>query len=59
MSEENWPRIRDLPQEEQAGFRKWLYGQTVPIIPAIPMEEQDGYYPWDYETWKNKQPITD
>ena len=59
MSEENWPRIRDLPPDEQDRFSKWLFGQTVPIIPGIPMEEQDGYYPWDYETWKNKQPITD
>jgi hypothetical protein len=48
-----WPRIRDLPKEEQEPFGKWLRGQTKPLIEGIPFEEQDSYYPWDYDNWKN------
>ena len=47
-----WPRIKDLPEEERKPFRKWLGGQTVPVIEGLPMSEQDAYYVWDYERWK-------
>ena len=46
-------RIRDLPTEEQAPFKKWLSGQTCPWIDGLPPEEQDGYYEHDYQRWKN------
>jgi hypothetical protein len=48
----HWPRIKDLPENEQVPFRKWLTGQTVPLIPTLPYEEQDAYYQWDYDRWK-------
>lgn len=54
-----WPRIRDLPASEQASFREWLTGQTMPWIEGEPMEEQDGYYVWDYKRWKEGKPIID
>lgn len=49
----DWPRIKDLPQEHQKPFNKWLddYGQTRPWIDDLPPNEQDGYFPWDYERW--------
>lgn len=57
--EEKWPRIKDLPKEEQEPFRKWLGGQTVPLIEGVPMDEQDGYYEWDYKRWKAGLPVID
>lgn len=57
--ENNWPRIKDLPEEERIPFFNWLKGQTVPLIDNIPWEEQDGYFPWDYERWKARLPIID
>lgn len=48
----HWPRIKDLPKKERVPFRKWLRGQTVPLITSLPYDEQDAYYPWDYDQWK-------
>jgi hypothetical protein len=48
----DWPRIKDLPAEEQEPFREWLYGQTRPIIDGVTFGESDGYYEWDYQRWK-------
>jgi len=50
--EEDWPRIKDLPKDEQKEFERFLRGQTCPYIDGLPIEEQDGYYPWDYTRWK-------
>lgn len=47
-----WPRIRDLPKEEQAPFKKWLEYQTVPEIQGALASEQDAYYQHDYDQWK-------
>ena len=55
----NWPRIRDLPEEEREPFRAWLGGQTVPVIEGVPDEEQDGFYWGDYEIWKEGLPVID
>jgi len=55
----HWPRIRDLPEAARAPFRKWLSGQTVPMIDGVPYEEQDAYYPWDYERWKAGKRVID
>jgi hypothetical protein len=56
----NYPRIRNLPKEEQEGFREWLRGQTLPLCDeTAPMSEWDWYYPWDYERWKRGLPIID
>ena len=52
-----WPRIRDLPKEEQEPFSKWLYGQTCPFLEGE--EIQDGYYSHDYDRWKLGLPIID
>lgn len=48
----HWPRIKDLPEKEREPFRKWLTGQTVPLITSLAYDEQDAYYPWDYKQWK-------
>jgi hypothetical protein len=56
MAKNEWPRIRDLPVEEQELFRQWITGQTVPLLPDVPFAEQDGYFPWDYEQWKKEKP---
>jgi hypothetical protein len=48
----HWPRIKDLPEDEQLPFRKWLVGQTCPYIVGVSYDEQDGYYQWDYDDWK-------
>jgi hypothetical protein len=55
----DWPRIRNLPTEEQKPFLEWLYGQTRPVIENVPANEQDAYYPEDYERWKTGLPIID
>jgi hypothetical protein len=55
----NWPRVSNLPKEEQEPFSKWLRGQTRPYILDLPVSDQDGYYPWDYKRWKAKSPIID
>lgn len=50
-----FPRIKDLPVEEQELFKEWLTGQTMPLADnykEIPQEEWDWYYPWDYQRWK-------
>ena len=47
-----WPRIRNLPAEDQEPFYKWLIGQTQPIIEGEPAAEQDAYYTGDYLRWK-------
>lgn len=49
-----WPRIKDLPQQEQETFKQFLIGQTCPLIEGLPDKEQDGYYPWDYDNFKRK-----
>ena len=54
-----FPRIRDLPKNEQPYFEHWLWGQTRPLIEGLPDEEQDAYYPWDYERWKEGLPVID
>lgn len=48
----HWPRIKNLPKNEQKPFRKWLSGQTCPLIDGLAYEEQDAFYPWDYDQWK-------
>jgi hypothetical protein len=47
-----WPRLRDLPEEEQEPFREWLRGSTIPHLVGVADEDQDAYYPWDYIRWK-------
>ena len=54
-----WPRVRDLPEEQQEPFTQWLAGQTRPMIPDVPMSQQDGYFPWDYERWIKRLPVID
>lgn len=50
----NWPRTRDLPENEQEPFEAWLssFGATRPMINNVPMSEQDGYFAADYEKWQ-------
>ncbi len=54
-----YPRIRNLPTEEQEPFSKWLTGQTCPWIEGESIEDQDAYYPWDYARWKKGLPVID
>jgi hypothetical protein len=51
-SDNNWPRVRDLPEKERNEFEIWLNGQTRPVIEGEPDSEQDGYFPWDYAKWR-------
>ena len=57
----NWPRVKDLPEQDREPFTRWLddYGQTRPLIDGVPMEQQDGYYEWDYGRWKERRPVVD
>jgi hypothetical protein len=52
---EKYPKISDLPPEEQAAFRKWLTGQTVPVNE----QGESCYYQHDYERWKAGKPVID
>lgn len=45
----SWPRIRDLPVEEQAPFRLWLGCAKRPLFDDV--ADVDGYFPWDWEEW--------
>lgn len=54
-----WPRLRDLPEEEQKPFLAWLRGQTCPHLEDALPEDQDGYFPWDYYRWKENSQIWD
>ena len=47
-----WPRIRNLPAEDQEPFYRWLISQIQPIIEDEPVAEQDAYYTGDYLRWK-------
>ncbi|MCC7349865.1 MAG: hypothetical protein IT446_04785 [Phycisphaerales bacterium] len=49
-----YPRMRNLPTEEQAPFAYWMRDQTRPVVEGIRMDEQDFFYPWDYERWKEQ-----
>lgn len=53
MEYNQWPKIKDLPKNEQEPFREYLRGQTCPHIDGVPLDEQDVYYKHDYERWKN------
>lgn len=60
--DENWPRVRDLPEHERKPFVEWLTGQTRPLAKGwqkIPQSQWDWYFPWDYQKWKLGQPVTD
>lgn len=52
MSDFQWPRVRDLPENERQPFTEWLVGQTMPVVDGAPDADQDAYYPWDYQSWK-------
>ena len=51
-----FPRIKDLPEEEQEPFSKWLRGQTRPMNEGDP---SPAYYQWDYDRWKAGLPVID
>lgn len=40
---------KEVPNEMKADFNKWMYGQTMPIIPDI----KSALYSWDWERWFN------
>lgn len=50
----NWPRVRDLPPQEQQPFLDFLAHQTRPVLDDVPMDEQDGFYQVDYDRWKQR-----
>ena len=54
-----WPRIRDLPEDHQEPFKKFLCGKTVPVVEDLPIMDQDVYYPWDYKLWCERRGIKD
>ena len=52
--DEQFPRVRDLPKEEQEDFNNWLayQGRPLPIgYEKLPSKEWDWYYPQDYVSW--------
>lgn len=46
-----WPRIRDLPVDEQAPFTAWLGSAKRPFFDNVTWQDQDGYFPRDWEEW--------
>ncbi len=51
----NWPRIRDLPTEEQKPFLEYLNGKTRPLMEPeedYAPEDQDAFYQSNYDRWK-------
>jgi len=43
--------ITRLPPEQQEPFRKWLDGQTVPIVPEEGIHADDCAWSHDYRHW--------
>jgi hypothetical protein len=39
----------EVQEEFKEEFNKWLYGQTMPIIPDVDV----AIYSWDWERWYN------
>ncbi len=54
----NWPRVRDLPSQEQQPFLDFLAkGQlSTPHLDDISIEEQDGYYHVDLDNFRKLPP---
>ena len=48
-----FPRIRELPKEEQEPFREAMQNKEMPWLRGIPENEQDGFWLYDYARWKN------
>lgn len=40
-------RTSELPEDQRELYRKWISGQTVPVIDGAP----DASYAWDYHTF--------
>ena len=57
MTNQQWPKIKDLPKEEQEPFWEWLTGQTIPMNEDNP--EEKCYFQWDYDRWKAGLPVID
>ena len=59
--QDEYPRIRDLPEPERVPFRKWLYDTrcTRPYYGDVPREYNDWYYAGDYNSWKKGLPPAD
>ena len=52
----DYPRVRDLPQQDQIDFLKWLLGKYRPIgDPGEPIEQWDWYFPGDHSDWKKQK----
>lgn len=43
--------ISELTQEQQASLRKWLEGQTTPVVKEEGEKQYDCCYRWDYDKW--------
>jgi hypothetical protein len=54
-----WPRIKDLPIDQQEPFNAWLSGQTCPFIEGVKIADQDAYYPWDYDRFARGLAVVD
>lgn len=54
VPEIEWPRVRDLPEDEQEKFELYLGVENIarPLLEGLEMDEQDGFFPEDYEIWK-------
>lgn len=46
-------RLSELPVQERAALRAWLFGQTTPSILGLPPD--DLVYARDYEWWQQEQ----
>ena len=51
-----WPRVSNLPPQEQEPFSFWLakLGATRPVLEGVDDDEQDGYYDAFYQQWKDE-----
>lgn len=55
--------IDEVPDKQQKPFRKWLYGQTCPLIESQPKKSAAYYH--DYKRWlahfkkEEKAPVYD
>lgn len=43
--------ISELPPEQQSPFKKWLVGQTRPVVEEAGEDKYNCAYIWDYKNW--------
>lgn len=49
-------RVSSIPRSKE--FRKWMFGQTVPLV-SDDKDPLDWAYAWDYERFASNLPVID